>query len=366
MSSGRVSLAFRDLTEIPPSVLPELAKSCKILDLTSNQFSYVPLTCLPTPIGPCKIADGRAPLSVTRFRDLYPLRDLVDLEELILDDNKITSHTKFPPLQKLQNLWVNRNQITSLTFFIDKLVASCPNLIMLSMLNNEACPNYFNSGTPTQYQDYRCGRNTGFKFSARLVSTLTLDMALFRLCLRYYVIHRLTKLQALDSTPVSPTERSEAHKKYADLSSTTEAEASRRASESALLAKKRAERERKEQERSDELVKQKLEEKKNRRRKKQAAAPSTSTIPKPPPLRSNAEPMESTSELAGLTDMKSGDEPARVRVFPPAPPNAPLAHHKHPEHSEKGIHTAPTSQEGTEWDIADELEDDDDDWSDSE
>lgn len=78
-----------------------------------------------------------------------------DLEELILDDNKITSHTKFPHMPKLQNLWVNRNQINSLTFFIDKLEASCPSLIMLSMLNNEACPNYFNSGTPAQYQDYR-------------------------------------------------------------------------------------------------------------------------------------------------------------------------------------------------------------------
>lgn len=104
---------------------------------------------------------------MSSFRDLYPLRDLVGLEELILDDNKITSHTKFPSLPKLQNLWVNRNGITSLTFFIDKIVASYPDLIMLSMLNNEACPNYFNSGTPAEYQDYRCGlksRRIPFRF----------------------------------------------------------------------------------------------------------------------------------------------------------------------------------------------------------
>lgn len=151
MSVGRVSLAYRDLTELPASFMTDLAKFCRVLDLTSNMITYEPLQML--------IYSSLRPLLLTRsfsrFRDLQPLRDLPLLEELILDDNKITSHTKFPPLPKLQTLWVNRNQITHLTLFIDKLVASCPDLIMLSALNNEACPNYFNAGTPTQYQDYR-------------------------------------------------------------------------------------------------------------------------------------------------------------------------------------------------------------------
>ena len=39
--------------------------------------------------------------------------------------------------------------------FIDTLAKKCPNLQILSMMNNEAAPSYFNSGTKQQYMDYR-------------------------------------------------------------------------------------------------------------------------------------------------------------------------------------------------------------------
>jgi hypothetical protein len=89
------------------------------------------------------------------YRDLLPLREFSKLELLVIDSNRITSHTKFPSLPNLRTLWVNKNKIDNLALFIDKLVLSCPNLKFLSMLQNEACPNYFTSGTPKQYQDYR-------------------------------------------------------------------------------------------------------------------------------------------------------------------------------------------------------------------
>jgi hypothetical protein len=79
----------------------------------------------------------------------------LQLEVLVLDSNKITDHTKLPRMEKLHTLWVNRNQITNLAIFIDKLVEFTPNLKFLSMLGNDACPNYFNGGSLKQYKDYR-------------------------------------------------------------------------------------------------------------------------------------------------------------------------------------------------------------------
>jgi Leucine-rich repeat (LRR) protein len=88
-------------------------------------------------------------------RDLSPLRGLTNLETLVLDNNQLTSHCKLPPLPRLHTLWVNKNKISNLTAFIERVEQQAPNLKFLSMLGNEACPNYFNSGTPKQYKDYR-------------------------------------------------------------------------------------------------------------------------------------------------------------------------------------------------------------------
>ena len=89
-------------------------------------------------------------------RNIDSLKSFTKLETLVLDNNCISSHTKFPPLPALTTLWVNRNKITNLSTFIDKLVVSVPNLKYLSMLGNEACPNFLNGGSLSQYNDYRC------------------------------------------------------------------------------------------------------------------------------------------------------------------------------------------------------------------
>lgn len=62
----------------------------------------------------------------------------------MLDNNEVNSHTKFPQMNTLHTLWVNSNQIDNLIIFIDKVAANIPNIKFLSMLKNEACPNFFN------------------------------------------------------------------------------------------------------------------------------------------------------------------------------------------------------------------------------
>ena len=52
-------------------------------------------------------------------------------------------------------LSVNNNKISSLVTFVDLLKKQCPKLRWISMLNNDACPNYFNQGTVAEYNEYR-------------------------------------------------------------------------------------------------------------------------------------------------------------------------------------------------------------------
>jgi len=145
----RLTLAYQRLSIIPAELVSKFQHSVRELDLSSNLIS-----------------------------DLMPLEGFNSLTTLILDSNSITSTTYFPHLPNLQTVTVNRNNVSNLVLFVDRLVASCPNLRYLSMLNNEACPNLVN---PEQYQAYRRARR--------------------------YVIHRLPHLKFLDSTPVTEEER---------------------------------------------------------------------------------------------------------------------------------------------------------------
>ena len=65
---------------------------------------------------------------------------------------------------------------------------SSPNLFHLSLLQNDACPNFFNGGTLQQYRDYRL-----------------------------YVISRFPKLKLLDSTAVTEEERTSAISIYGEV-----------------------------------------------------------------------------------------------------------------------------------------------------
>lgn len=155
----KLTLAYRELFDIDVRIAQQFGPTLKQLDLSNNNL-----------------------------RDLTALKAFTKLETLVLDNNAINSHTKFPKLENLHTLWVNSNQISNLILFIDKLVDSTPNLKFLSMLKNEACPNYFNGKSLKEYADYRL-----------------------------YVTCRLQSLTCLDSTEITEQERSDAKKLYSSL-----------------------------------------------------------------------------------------------------------------------------------------------------
>lgn len=171
----------------------------------------------------------------------------------------------------------------------------------------------------------------------------------------------MVKLQVLDSTPISATERAEAHKKYGTMTSTTESEATRRTSESQAMLKKRADREKKEKEMSDDAVRQRKEARKAKRTAKQqtsAPAPS-STMPKapppPPPMIDKLGP--APFKLPELPDIDPDDNlyGPKSRVLPPIPPARDEAPNTASFQAQAVDHS-----ENVDWD------DNDSDWSDSE
>ncbi|XP_022084922.1 leucine-rich melanocyte differentiation-associated protein-like [Acanthaster planci] len=155
----RVSLAFHDLTEIPQNAVSKFATKAEVLDLSHNQIS-----------------------------DLRCLESFSKVHTLILDNNNIKSHVKFPSLPSVTTLWVNRNRISNLTVFVETVSRAFPDLRYLSMMNNPAAPSFFNGGSYEQYLDYR-----------------------------HYVISQLPKLTMLDDKEIPLSERQEGEKIYKHL-----------------------------------------------------------------------------------------------------------------------------------------------------
>ena len=156
----RMCLAFRGVKVLPQEITNVHAAACKELDLSHNAFSSI------------------------KF-----LRHFINLEILILDHNQVNCKAVFPRLEKLHTLWINSNKIENLILFVDKLVASFPNLRALSMLYNESCPNFLNGGTLQKYKDYRL-----------------------------YLISKLKNLDMLDDKRVTDEERKEATQAYGQIS----------------------------------------------------------------------------------------------------------------------------------------------------
>ncbi|XP_075264847.1 leucine-rich melanocyte differentiation-associated protein-like [Convolutriloba macropyga] len=117
----------KNLTTFPfNSTYSRLAKQCVLLDLTQNKIKHLD------------------------FLSEFPY-----LRTLIIDENCLQSVFKCHQLDSLENLSVNKNDISNLPVFLNNLKCFFPNLKWLSMMNNEAAPSYFNGGSKFEHSDYR-------------------------------------------------------------------------------------------------------------------------------------------------------------------------------------------------------------------
>ncbi|XP_058885250.1 leucine-rich repeat-containing protein 72-like [Acipenser ruthenus] len=152
-----LSFAYQDLEEIPYISILQHQDTLEVLDLSYNLLEQSPAL----------------------------LGELEKLTTLILDCNNYTSHVKFPFMPSVTTVWINKNKIKNLPTFVEEVRRKFPNIRILSMMNNEAAPSYFNGGSLCQYLDYR-----------------------------QYVISQIPGLEVLDDKEVLEEERIEAQNVY--------------------------------------------------------------------------------------------------------------------------------------------------------
>ena len=125
-------------------------------------------------------------LSDNKLRSLANLPPLPRLHTLLLDKNKLTALSSLPAsLPSLTTLWLNNNQLSDLPAALDRLAVAAPQLSYLSMLRNPCVPDMY--GREEEAEAYQRHR--------------------------WFVINRLKRLQLLDASPVTTTERREAEVK---------------------------------------------------------------------------------------------------------------------------------------------------------
>ncbi|XP_035850169.1 leucine-rich repeat-containing protein 72 isoform X1 [Sander lucioperca] len=155
-----LSFAHQGLTEIPNEAILTQTDTLEVLDLSYNLLN-------------------------DPYWNPALLGQLEKLSTLILDCNNYTSHIKFPYMPSVTTVCINKNKINNLPVFVEEIRRKFPNIKILSMMNNEAAPSYFNGGSLTQYKDYR-----------------------------QYVISQIPGLEILDDTEVLEKERAQARKTY--------------------------------------------------------------------------------------------------------------------------------------------------------
>ncbi|XP_033986811.1 leucine-rich repeat-containing protein 72 [Trematomus bernacchii] len=155
-----LSFAYQALTEIPYEAILPQTDTLEVLDLSFNLLDDV-------------------------YWNPALLGQLEKLSTLILDCNNYTSHIKFPFMASVTTVCINKNNINNLPVFVEEIRRKFPNIKILSMMNNEAAPSYFNGGSLNQYTDYR-----------------------------QYVISQLPGLEVLDDTEVLEQERVQARRTY--------------------------------------------------------------------------------------------------------------------------------------------------------
>lgn len=125
-AAGQLNCADRSLKAMPKCVCKGYSSCTRILDASFNHLKSVEM------------------FSPFTF-----------LEELILDNNEISSPVHIPPLQHLKGISMNNNNITDLAGLIKDLKA-CPSVCFLSLQRNPVCPDPFASvATEAEYRLYR-------------------------------------------------------------------------------------------------------------------------------------------------------------------------------------------------------------------
>uniref|UniRef100_A0A2P2I3W2 Leucine-rich repeat-containing protein C10orf11 homolog n=1 Tax=Hirondellea gigas TaxID=1518452 RepID=A0A2P2I3W2_9CRUS len=154
-------------------------------DLLKLELCFVGQDCMRVPaiLGATYGCQARRlDLSFNVLKSLDGLVRFPYLEELILDNNRLTDDVTWPSMPHLTTLSINKNLFCNVHLLLARLKDACPQLRYLSLLNNCACPDQLTVARPEhEYRNYRL-----------------------------VVLQQLPKLRFLDSRRVSSKESKEA------------------------------------------------------------------------------------------------------------------------------------------------------------
>lgn len=121
-----VSLAWEDLTRVPPPLAAGLGASITALDLSHNLLRDVEFLCA-----------------------------MPNLTSLVLDHNLLREDVDLPRLPRLRLLWLNHNHVRSVQPLVRRLQRQTPRLRHLSLIGNKAAPSPLTAGEPGECARYR-------------------------------------------------------------------------------------------------------------------------------------------------------------------------------------------------------------------
>ncbi|KAG5329144.1 LRMDA protein, partial [Acromyrmex charruanus] len=157
LDSGRAWYTGQRAEKIPNGLIRVIGRDCLGLDLSYNELSTI-----------------------------SGIKDFEQLQELILDNNKLDNLKTLPHMPTLTTLSLNNNKIFNIDKALDRIRECCPNVEYVSLLGNPGCPDQLTNPTFTDEDDYER--------------------------YRLYAIHILPpSLRFLDSRRVTQQERSNAN-----------------------------------------------------------------------------------------------------------------------------------------------------------
>jgi len=172
---------------------------------TVSIVDQIEFTSIPNELS--QFADVCTELTITfcSLKSVSNLDKFQKLKMLNCDNNLIEDENYFPHIGTLETLCLNSNKITRLSYLVNQIENSFPNLKYLSLLKNPCCPNYLVGKGNEDYKKYR--------------ST---------------VLGALPRLKFLDSSPVTNEEREAAITKYKSIKRADESEYLKKAEKSAV------------------------------------------------------------------------------------------------------------------------------------
>ncbi|KAG7188059.1 hypothetical protein KM043_013224 [Ampulex compressa] len=93
-------------------------------------------------------------LSYNELTSVSAVKDFLQLEELILDNNKLENLNTLPRMPTLSTLSVNNNKLMDVDGALNRIRECCPNIAYVSLLGNPGYPDQLTNPMSTDDDDY--------------------------------------------------------------------------------------------------------------------------------------------------------------------------------------------------------------------